>query len=248
MGERAARRADHRVEPDAETPGLHHHLLGGQDVTEPAERRMPRGRMDHVRAATLVGQRLGAPLQRRVGRRLVLAHGERMQRRAEQPVEQQVARSTVEGAGVVDAFFELDVHVQPQPARPGRGEAHEVRLHRPGDQHGVSAARLRLAEVELELAHLVAPEGQPRAVVALDPQLDAKRRAEVRGRVERRRRVAEPHPRKPVDGGKRTGHDTGGLGCPRASIRMSLSHCRRAIPRRRRATRQRPASAAAAGS
>ena len=68
MGERAARGADHRVEPDAETPGLHHYLLGGQDVTEPAERRMPRGGMDHVRAATLVGQRLGAPLQRRVGR------------------------------------------------------------------------------------------------------------------------------------------------------------------------------------
>ena len=45
MGECAARRADHRVEPDAETaetPGLHHYLLSGQDVTEPAERRMPR--------------------------------------------------------------------------------------------------------------------------------------------------------------------------------------------------------------
>ena len=41
-----------------------------------------------------------------------------------------------------------------------------------------------------ELTHLVPAEGQARAVVALDPQLDPEGRAEVRGRVERRRRVA----------------------------------------------------------
>ena len=138
---------------------------------------MPGGRMDHVRAAALVGQRPGAPFQRCVGRRLVLAHGERTQRRAEQLVEQQVARSAVEGAGAVDALFELAVRVHAEPARPGRGEAHQVRLHRPGHEHGVGAARLRLAEAELELAHLVPAEGQPRAVVALDPQLDTERRA-----------------------------------------------------------------------
>ena len=97
----------------------------------------------------------------------------------------------MESAGVVDALFELDVDVHPEPASPGCGEAGEVRLHRPGHQQGVGAARLRLAEVELELAHLVPPEGEPRAVVALDPQLDPEGRAELRGRVERRRRVAE---------------------------------------------------------
>ncbi len=85
VGERAARGADHRVEPDAERPGLRRHLLSGQDVAEPAERRMPGGVMDHVRPAALAGERSGAPLQRCVGRRsLVLAHGERMQLRAEQ--------------------------------------------------------------------------------------------------------------------------------------------------------------------
>ena len=137
MGERAARGADHRIEPDAERPGLRRHLLGGQDVAEPAERRMPGGGMDHVRPAAPAGERSGEALQRRIGRRLVLAHGERMQRRAEQPVEQQVARSTVEGTGVVHALFELDVRVHPEAARPGRGDADEVRLHRPGDQQGV---------------------------------------------------------------------------------------------------------------
>ena len=62
MGERAARGADHRVEPDAERPGLRRHLLGGQDVAESAERRLPGGGMDHVWPAALVGQRPGAPL------------------------------------------------------------------------------------------------------------------------------------------------------------------------------------------
>ena len=159
MGEPAARGADHRVEPGAELPGLRRQLLGCQDVAEPAERRMPGGGMNEVRPAALVGQRPGAPLQRRVGRRLVLAHGERAERRAEQPVNQQVARGAVERAGVVDALFELDVRVHPEPARPGGGEADEVRLHRPGREHRVGAVRPRLAEVELELAHLVPAEG-----------------------------------------------------------------------------------------
>ena len=209
MGERAARGADHRVEPDAERPGLRRHLLGSQDVAEPAERRMPGGGVNNVGPAALIREYPGAPLQRRVGRRLVLAHGKRMQRRAEQPAEQQVAGSAVASVGVGDALFELDVDVHPEPASPGRGEAGEVRLHRPGHQHGVGAARLRLAEVELELAHLVSPEGEPRAVVALDPQLDPEGRAELRGRVERRRRVAEADSREPVDGGKRAGHRSG---------------------------------------
>ena len=209
VGEPAARGADHRVEPDTKSPGLRHHLFGSQDVAETADRRMPRGGVDHVRAAARVSKRLGETLHRRVGRRLVLADRERMQRCAQQPTEQQVSGSPVEGARVVHALFELHVHVHAEAARPGRGEAHEVRLHRPGRQDGVGAARLRLAEVELELTHLVPAEGQARAVVALDPQLDAEGRAEARRRVERRRRVAEPHPREPVDGGKQAGHCSG---------------------------------------
>ena len=160
-GEPAARGADHRVEPDTKNPGLRHHLFGSQDVAEAADRRMPRGGVDHVRAAARVSKRLGETLHRRVGRRLVLADRERMQRCAQQPIEQQVSGSPVEGARVVHALFELHVHVHAEAARPGRGEAHEVRLHRPGR------------------------------------------------RVERRRRVAEPHPREPVDDGKQAGHCSG---------------------------------------
>ena len=83
VGEPAARGADHRVEPGAELPGLRRQLLGCQDVAEPAERRTAGCGVNDVRPAALVGQRPGAPLQRRVGRRVVLAHGERAERRAE---------------------------------------------------------------------------------------------------------------------------------------------------------------------
>ena len=161
-------------------------------------------------AACPRGERPGEALERRVGRRLVLADGQRVQGRPEQPVHQHVARGAVEVAGLVHALFELDVRVHPELASRGRGDADEVRLHRPGDQHGVGAAGPRLAEMELELAHLVAPEREPRAVVALDPQLDAEGGAEARSRVERGRRVAEPDSREPVDGGDWVGHDGGG--------------------------------------
>ena len=228
----AARGADHRVEPDTKSPGLRHHLFGSQDVAEAADRRMPRGGVDHVRAAALVGKRPGETLHRRVRRRLVLTDRERMQRCAQQPIEQQVSGSPVKGARVVHALFELDVRVHPEAARPGRGKAHEVRLHRPGRQHGVGAARLRLAEVELELAHLVAAEGQAGAVVALDPQLDAEGRAQVRGRVERCRRVAEPHPREPLDDGKQAGHCSGTSIRTHAFDPEEVSHAGTRWPRR----------------
>ena len=66
----------------------------------------------------------------------------------------------------------------------------------PGDQHRVGVPCAGRAEVEPELAHLVAAEGKPGAVVALYIRVDAERRAEARGggrpnRV-KRRRIAPP--------------------------------------------------------
>ena len=92
-----------------------------------------------------------------------------MQHRAQHPVEQQVVGCAVERAHAVDPVFELDVDCHSMFARAGGGDAHQVRLHCTGDQHRVGAARLRLAEVELELAHLVAAESKPGAVLSLDP-------------------------------------------------------------------------------
>ena len=212
MGERAARGADHHVESDAEGRGLRHHLRRGDDVAEPPERRVPGCGVNHVRPPALVGESPREALQRRVRPRLVLADGKRMQRCAEQAAQQQVARSAVEVTGLVDAFFELDVHVHPELAGAGRRDTDEVRLHGSRDQHRVVAARLCRPEVELELPDLVAPQGQPRAIVALDPHLDAEGSAQARRQVEGRRRVAEPDPREPVHSGKCVPHDGDGLG------------------------------------
>ena len=99
----------------------------------------------------------------------------------------------------------MDVHAE--PARAGRGEAGEVGLHRARDEHGVGAPPLRLAEVELELAHLVASQDEARAIVALDPKLDTQGGAEIRGRLERGRHMAESDSRKRFDTGQGMGHD-----------------------------------------
>ena len=76
----------------------------------------------------------------------------------------------VERAHAVHPIFELDVDCHSEFARSRGGDAHQVRLHRAGDQHRIRAACLGLAEVELKLAHLVAAEREPGAVVALDPE------------------------------------------------------------------------------
>ena len=230
MGECAARGADHGVEPGA--GGLVHDLFGGKHVAEPAEQRMPRGGVDDVGPAALGRQHRRAPLQRRVRGRLVLAFRERVQGCAQHPVEQQVAGGAVGLPAVRHPVLELDVDRHPEFAGRRGCDAHQVRLHRAGDQHRVGAACAGLAEVELELAHLVAAEGEARAVVALDAEIDAERRAEVRGGIDRRRRVAEPDPREAGNAGKGR-HDGGG---PSALLRrpgFSVSCCgRRGCPRR----------------
>ena len=223
MGERAPRGADHGIEAGA--VGLLHDLFRGEHVAEPAERRMPGGGMDHVGPAALGRERRRTAFHRRVRRRLVLALGEGVQGCAQYPVEQQVAGGAVSLAAVSDPIFELDVDCHSEFARSRGGDAHQVRLHRAGDQHRVGAPGAGLAEVELELAHLVAAEREPGAVVPLDPEIDAERRAQARGGIERRRHVAEPDPREAGDAGKGAGHDGGGPSWSGLSItgRVSLA-------------------------
>ena len=128
---------------------------------------MPGCGVDHVGRSAPGRQLLRAALHRRVRRRLVLALGEGMERGAQHPVEQQVAGAAVEIVPVRHPVLELDVDLHPEPARRRGGDPHQVRLHRAGDQHRVGVPCAGLAEVELELAHLVAAEGEPGAVVAL---------------------------------------------------------------------------------
>ena len=65
VGERAARGADHRIEPDAAGAGLFHDLACRPHVAEPAERRVAGRGMDDVRPAALRGEPLRQPLKSR---------------------------------------------------------------------------------------------------------------------------------------------------------------------------------------
>ena len=78
----------------------------------------------------------------------------------------------------------------------GRRLPRVVRLRRTLGDDDVRLLRQRLADQVLELAGLVAAGGQPRAVVALDPQVRAaEQAAQVAHRFEGRRRVRQPHAR-----------------------------------------------------
>ena len=130
----------------------------------------------------------------------------------QQPLKQHVARAGVEIISRWHAILELNADVHPELSCAGGCTRAKFDCTAPV-MSTVSAPRAcALAEVEPELAHLVAARGEPRAVVALDPQLDPKGRTEVRRRIERCRRVTEPDSREPGDGGERAGRDAGGLG------------------------------------
>ena len=111
----------------------------------------------------------------------------------------------------------------PKPARGRCRDPYQVRLHGAGHQDRVRTLYACLAEVELELAYLVAAERQPRAIVALYPELASECCAQVRSGLQRRRRMAEPDPREAGDAGKGTGH----CGCgPMALLQRSARESR----------------------
>ena len=187
--------------PDAALARLLRYLAGGNDVAEPSERRMGDPEMNDVGPAAGSGQRSGKILQGSIRRFLVFTNGKGMQRRAQQAVEQHVAGAAVEVVGLFHALLELNVDVHAELACAGRGEAGEVGLNRARNEHRVGALPRCLAEVELELAHFVAAQHEPRAIVTLDPELDPEGGAEIRRRLERRRCMPEPHSRIRFDTG-----------------------------------------------
>ena len=131
-----------------------------------------------------------------VGAGFVLAFGVAVDGRAQQAVEQDVARIAVERVGLGHPLLELDVAVQAPVARGGGGQADEVGLHRAGDQDGIGPLGLRLAEIEFQLAHLVAAQCETRAVVALDQQRSTAQGLGQAGHgFQRGRRVAQAHAR-----------------------------------------------------
>ena len=156
---------------------------------------MARRQMDDVGAAPLGRQAGRDLLQAAVRPGLVLAFAEGMQRRAQHSVDQHVAGLAVERVAFRHPLLQLDVDVHAQRARRRGGQADEVRLHRPGDQDRIGAPGAGFAHVELQLADLVAAEGEARAVVPLHEETDISDPGlQVRHGLDGRRGVAKAHP------------------------------------------------------
>ncbi len=91
-----------------------------------------------------------------------------MNGRAQDSIQQDVSGVPVNRVRLRDALLELNVTVHAKLARRRGREAGEVRLNGARDQDRVGRNGLSLAQIELQLAHLVAAERQTRAVIALD--------------------------------------------------------------------------------
>ena len=129
---------------------------------------MPGREVDHIGRVPAGAQVGGDLLKLGVGPGLVLAVGVGVQRRAQQALDQQVARRAVERGVMRHPLFQLDVALHAQTRGEGGAEPAKIRLHRAGDQHGVRALLTGGAEIKFELANLVAAEGQRMGVVTFD--------------------------------------------------------------------------------
>jgi hypothetical protein len=182
-------------EADALVAALLQQLPRRVDIADQPERVRSADRDDIGRAA-LGPALLGDP--RHLGIRVGGA-GMQLDPRAEQLVEQQVAAGVV---GRVAPGHRIGQHqhaVEAELRRGRRGLAGMVRLRTAGGDDGVGAQRQRVAEQELQLAHLVAAQRQAGAVVALDPELRAAQRfREPRQRLQGRRRVLQAEARQLV--------------------------------------------------
>ena len=196
MGEATARADYDGVKVNAGGRRLGQQLASAQHIAEPAERRVFGAQRDHIRSVAGGAQGGGASDHRVIGGAFILAHRKMMKMRAEHAVEQDIARPPVGRVGAVDAFLQLHMTGQAQLGGGGGGGAHEIGLHRAGDQNRVGAGGLGRAHVELERPDLVAAKGQAAAILALDPQVrDADLGAQAVHRLERCRKMPKGRPR-----------------------------------------------------
>ena len=165
---RASRGHHDRVHDRGEVGHLLDQLGGGGDVAEGAQRRVVRPERDHVRAPAGGLQLRGERAQRGVRAGLVFALGVLVAHRAEQVIEQHVARGVVGVAHIGTRSSSWTWRLHPEAGGHGGRGTRVVRLDGAGDQHGVGALCLGFAEVELELSHLVPAERDAGQVVALD--------------------------------------------------------------------------------
>ncbi len=155
-------------------------LGGGLHVAQGAEPGGPAA-MHAVRRRTLVAQATADLVDAAIGRGPVGIPGE-VQPRAGELGERVVAHGSTRGR-VAEAH---EGRVEAPGAGGERGEHRPVALRAAGGDEVVAALGQRVGEQELQAAHLVAAEPEPRQVVALEPDLDAEPFGEPRREVQRR--------------------------------------------------------------
>ena len=83
-------------------------------------------------------------------------------------IEEHVARGKVFPVAPFHDVAQNGLRLEPQLGGGGHRLAHVVGLHAANSDDGVHALGQRVGYQELELARLVATEGEPRAVIALN--------------------------------------------------------------------------------
>ena len=201
-------------------------LVGEMRVAEPAERVVRGARRNRVGLAalaphllerTLPGflhrRRIARPLQHRLG--------------AHEAGEQDVADLVVNGVVPVRPFLLHEAAAQPEHGGDGGHLTGVVRLDVADRDQRVAALRQRVGREPLQLAHLVAAEGEARGdVVALCPDLDAEFLGEPMQRVDRRGPETELAAREPA--GKIEGHAP--LRCVRWATLVAHERARVRVP------------------
>ncbi len=169
LGAVAARGMDDPVDANAEVGRLLQDFCRATDITQCTDR---------VRAANGNDVRLAAGAAHLVCRALACLHHLRvaryvLQRRAEQPVEQNIAIVAIGFGRLRDALFENENALQADLGRRGCCLPGVVRLKcAQGDQR-IGALAQRIGDQVFEFAGLVAAGGEARAIVALDPEARA---------------------------------------------------------------------------
>ena len=97
-------------------------------------------------------------------------------RRAQQSVQQHIARHVIGVVHVRHPLFKLHMTLQTELRRCGRRQANKIRLYGTGNEYGVGITRHGFTEVVLQLANLVAAKGESSAIIAFYPESCASER------------------------------------------------------------------------
>lgn len=189
------RAEDYLIEVRSARFHLLQELLGRQDITQRAQRRMPRSQMNDVRSAPLVTQLCRNGFELPIGSRLILAIVIVVNPCPEEMIEKHIARARIEVVITSNSLLELHMALHAETVTRRNGRPDKVGLNRAGDQQRVCILGERVTEVELQLTDLVAAHRQAGEVISLHQQLGAPHVSrEVGHRLQWRGQVSEPGP------------------------------------------------------